>query len=70
MSDNKPVVGDSIYTEDTDVKVPTGIDAPSGPQKDWKETVFDEDKGSSDKITVPTGIDVKDDDSEYTSDGE
>jgi hypothetical protein len=54
MSDlNKPI--EKVPTDST---VPTGIDAPNGPKKDWKETVFDEDKGNGDKIVVPTGIDV------------
>jgi hypothetical protein len=46
MSDEKP----------TDANVPTGIDAPKGPKKDWKDVVFSEDK-NDDLIDVPTGID-------------
>ena len=64
MSDDKNV------SDDTLKNVPTGIDAPNGPKKDWKETVFEEDKVSnSDKIDVPTGIDVPGDSGAEPSSG-
>lgn len=41
---------------DSDPGVPTGIDAPTGPQTDWRDRVFD-DTASEDDIESGTGED-------------